>query len=87
MSSFSSTDMPAIGSSRKTSCGILRERAAELDPLLDAVGEVGDDGVAVARDVQQVDHLLDPLALPLLVADDRRASGSCACSRPILLCR
>ena len=48
MSSFSSTDMPAIGSSRKSELRVLGERAAELDALLDAVREVGDDGVAIA---------------------------------------
>ena len=57
MSSFSSMFMPAIGSSSSRSSGC-RERAAELDALLQAVGQLADRHLADVLDLEEVDDLL-----------------------------
>ncbi len=60
--------MPAIGSSSSSSSGCGGERAAELDALLQAVGQLADRDLADVLDLEEVDDLLDELAvLDLLV--------------------
>ena len=57
-----------------------RERARELDALLEAVGERADDLLADVLDLEEVDDLLDDLAvrdlLPLAAAAQRRRRAS-----------
>ena len=53
---------------------LLGQRAAKLDPLLEAVGEVVDRGVAQVRDLEQVEDPLHVLALRDLVVDHERQS-------------
>ena len=48
--------------------GLGRERAAELDALLQAVGQLADRRLADVLDLQEVDDALDRLAMPDLLA-------------------
>ena len=72
MSSFSSADMPGHRLVEEHELRVLDERPSELDPLLDPVGQIGHVGVAMAREVEEVDDLLDALALRLLLPDGSR---------------
>ena len=63
MSSVSSTLSPEDGSSSSSSFGLGAERAPHLDDLADAVGQVDDEAVAIRLQVEEVDHLLDRLAV------------------------
>ena len=60
--------MPAIGSSSSRSSGSHRERPAELDPLLHAVGQPADRRVADRLDLEEIDDLLDERAVLELLA-------------------
>ena len=51
--------------------GIHRQRPPELDSLLDAVGEQGDRILAPLFDLEEVDDVLDPLAVGQLLAPGR----------------
>jgi hypothetical protein len=59
------------------------QRAAELDALLDAVGQAADDPLAHRLDLQQVDDLLDELAVSDLLPT-RRAEVDERCRHPVL---
>ena len=69
--------MPAIGSSSKKQRRLHGERAAKLDALLQAVGQLADRRAADVLDFEEVDDLLDLLAvLDLFVAAPARATAS-----------
>ena len=75
MSCFSSTFMPAIGSSSSSMRRLGGERAAELDALLQSVGQPPDRRLADVLDLEEVDDLLDRGAVLDLLAPgaaDRR---------------
>ena len=93
MSCFSSTFMPAIGSSSSRSSRLGGERAGELDALLQAVGQPPDRRLADVLDLEEVDDLLDlaPVLelLALRRADPQRLLEEVACCifrlRPVMM--
>ena len=68
MSSFSSWFMPPIGSSSSSTLGVERQRAAELDPLAQAVGQRAGLLLAQILQFEEVDQLLAPGAMGHLLA-------------------
>ena len=63
--------MPAIGSSSSRICRLHRQRAAKVDALLQAVGQRAHRGLADVLDLEEVDDLLDLLAVGDLLAQRR----------------
>ena len=51
--------------------GLHRERAAELDPLLQPVGQLADLDLADVLDLEEVDDLLDAVAMLHLLGERR----------------
>ena len=85
MSCFSSTFMPAIGSSSSSSSGSGGQRAAELDALLQAVGQPADRHLADVLDLEEVDDPLDDRAVLDLLARAPGPSRSACQNRPVLI--
>ena len=67
---------PGDGLVEEQELGLHRERAAQLDALLDAVGQQADGALAVGLDLEEVDDLLDGRAVGQLLlerpADERQ---------------
>ena len=54
--------MPAVGSSRNSSSGVVGQRAGQRQPTLHAAGDLVDPLVLVAVELDEVQHALKPPA-------------------------